>query len=378
MYNRGEIDPSQPLPAEVVEIIHGALPSNVIPQAQAAPQPQVDAFGRPVSQPASTPNPFGTPNPAPPAPFGTPNPFGQSNGANPLQQPQFGTPQTQSSAPFGQSPAPFGQSAFGTPQQQNPFNAQQNPISPFVQQQPPQAQQPSPFGGFQQQAGPFGQPQQMATPPPSSFNNFDQGQGASNPSASASAGPERLPHHGKTISYNEPQFSDPGTGINPPAPTYERKTAVLAPIVGEFVNILTQKKETIKWADPSPYCPGCPVQHPHIDTYSTRDPATGKFSSFKGYPVEYKEITEENPLDFSDVTVVAPGYRVPPSAKWPQGLWIRIQFPNGPPAYNPETETSIYNAEDEKIWEEFNRTQKFPNDELPYNPPARELCHWAF
>lgn len=173
MYNRGEIDPSQPLPAAVVEIIHGALPSTVIPQApvqptpQPQPQQQINAFARPVSQPAPTQNPFGTP--APP-PFGNPNPFNQSNGMNPLAQPQFATPQPQQS-PFQQAPNQFGQAPFGQIQQQNqnPL-ATQNPMSPFGQ-----PQRPSPFGGIQQQASQFGQPQQMATAPVS-FNNFDQGQ----------------------------------------------------------------------------------------------------------------------------------------------------------------------------------------------------------
>lgn len=134
----------------------------------------------------------------------------------------------------------------------------------------------------------------------------------------------------------------------------------------------------MKWADPSPYRPGSLVQHPHVDTYSTRDPVSKRLLSFKGFPVEYRELTEESPHDFSEVTTVAAGYRVPPSQKWPQGLWVKIRYPDGPPAYNCETETVGYNASDEKVWEEFDNTGGFADGELPDNPPAREWCHWAF
>ncbi|KAB5542511.1 hypothetical protein GE09DRAFT_1135439 [Coniochaeta sp. 2T2.1] len=349
--------------------------------SQASQAAQASAFGQP-SQPAGAPA-FGQPSQPGSAPaFGQPSlpntGFGQSSalgqkpnpwgapaggaGASPFggaaaQQPAkpnpFGQPSQpqQNASPFGQAaPAQPAASPFGQPQpaaQASPFGQQPAAqASPFGQQP---AAQSSPFGQQQQQpaqSSPFGQQPQQ----PAAANPF----GSSSTPAAASN-----PFGAKPTTAANPFGAAPPAASNPfgqPQPQQQTNGAAAtasAAAPGEEQN---------------PYPPTSSRQHAKLSTYSTRDPSTGRLVAFKGKQVGYHRQSEDKPP-------------IPVLQSF-DGSLEKIWFPDGPPAYNEDTEVEdkrVYrNPEVLSAWGAFVTTGKFPGDVMPEVPPLREFCTWDF
>ncbi len=110
------------------------------------------------------------------------------------------------------------------------------------------------------------------------------------------------------------------------------------------------------------------MQHPHVSTYSTRDPNTNRLTSWKGHPVIYKG-TE-------------PYVRHPLSATEPGVREEKVWFPNGPPPYNvdnelgPDGKLIEYSIEDENAYAIAEATGRFPGDKCPRNPPRLDWVRW--
>lgn len=138
--------------------------------------------------------------------------------------------------------------------------------------------------------------------------------------------------------------------------------------MGTFINVLTHEPFPGPWTDPSPYRPGSRVQHPHISLYSTRDPG-GRLTTWKNLDVEYR-----------DENGGKEGERTLPGVLHEGGRWERIWFPDGPPAYNPDTqkEEEEYTEEDERAYACLEKTGRYPDGVVPRNPPKREWTHWCF
>ena len=110
----------------------------------------------------------------------------------------------------------------------------------------------------------------------------------------------------------------------------------------------------------NPYPPDCPLKHPDVNEYSTRD-ANNKLLTWKGKPVTYKEGKPCFQPDGSDV-------------------WQRIWHPNGPPAYNPNTELplSMYDERTKEAYRYLREHGRFPKGFFPMLPPRREWSRWDF
>jgi nucleoporin NUP42 len=111
-------------------------------------------------------------------------------------------------------------------------------------------------------------------------------------------------------------------------------------------------------APKSPYPPNSIKQHPNVDSYITR--IGTRLTGFKNQPVQYKDGK--------------------PGVQLAGGPWIKIWFPNGPPAYYGATEAqdrSAYTDQVRRAYEESAMTGRFSGD-MPEVPPMREDCVWDF
>lgn len=75
--------------------------------------------------------------------------------------------------------------------------------------------------------------------------------------------------------------------------------------------------------------------------------------------------------------------KVVPVVHGPGGAAKKIWFPDGPPAYNPDTEALDKRSyEDEGVlrqWDAFLRNAgRFVDGVMPEVPPKREWCVWDF
>ncbi|CAJ2509679.1 Uu.00g147050.m01.CDS01 [Anthostomella pinea] len=309
------------------------------------------AFGQPSSL-GQNPNPFGSAAAsASPAPFGqqpaaaTSSPFGQP--AGPASSSPFAQPAAASSSPFGQpaasSSGPFGQPAasssgpFGQPAASNPF-AQPTPAS---NDQSMDTSAPAPGA-----SNPFGQPSSSGHQANNAFGAQPSGCGTAAPS-------------------NSNPFGQPQTQPRQP------------------------QAGAASTAKSGPYPPGSTKQHPPIENYTTQD-MNGRISSFNGRPVMWKWKVDDKyvdslpPVDPSQQQRDAKeGRRRDPPAhvpgiRKPDGSWMKVFFPNGPPAYNEDTEPDPAEYEGVKAaYATMAATGRFEGD-VPEVPPMREDCMWTF
>ncbi|KAK4442619.1 hypothetical protein QBC34DRAFT_418465 [Podospora aff. communis PSN243] len=395
------------------------------------------AFGQP-SQPAAT-SPFGQPaaasafgKPATTSAFGQPattSAFGQPATTSAFGQPSilgsttaFGQPPQPSSA-FGQTstlgakPNPFGAPAFGQPaqpsggsafgqpatlgQKSNPFGAPAGP-SPFAASAAPPAN--NPFGQLAQStASPFGQPATTTAPATSAFGqptpaaNSPFGAPAASspgafgaPAAPATSAPASSPFGAPAASaspFAAASAPAPTPTANPfgqpaPAPTaaalatnpFGAPPTTQPPAPSSFGGGFGVGAPAAPVAKPTgavgqgPYAPDATRQHPDISTYSSKGP-DGYLRMFKGRPVAYQPLGKD-------------GSKVVPVIRNPDNSVARIWFPDGPPAYTPDTEAadpSAYNdATAQQQWKAFMETGMFAGGLMPEVPPKREFCAWNF
>jgi nucleoporin NUP42 len=90
---------------------------------------------------------------------------------------------------------------------------------------------------------------------------------------------------------------------------------------------------------------------------------------FKGRPVAYQPLGKDE------------GKEVPVIQN-PDNSLAKIWFPDGAPAYTPDTEAadpSVYNdATVQHQWKAFMDTGTFAGGLMPEVPPKREFCAWNF
>ncbi|KEZ38897.1 hypothetical protein SAPIO_CDS10212 [Scedosporium apiospermum] len=328
------------------------------------------AFGQP-AQPASGGSAFGQPSQmgAGTSAFGQPSAMGQK--PSPFGAPSGGTAFSAfaggaaAATPFGQpgqKPSPFGQSSqpattspFGKPAQTattSPFG-QPAAASPFGQ--PAQPAAASPFGQPSQPAtsSPFGAPAQTATASP-----FGQPVAASPFGAAAQSQTGAVNPFAKT---QDTTMDTQPTGVfgaaQPAATTNVFGQPSQAGVTPSPFGVPTPTAAAAAPSEPqNPYPPGAQIQHPPPSAYSTS--SMGRLTTWKGQPVTYR----------GDV----PGYVNPATRRW-----VKIWFPNGPPAYNPETEpqdqAAIASAK--TLWDAFGKTGRF-DGLLPEVAPLRIQCRW--
>ncbi|KAI0008269.1 hypothetical protein F4779DRAFT_459069 [Xylariaceae sp. FL0662B] len=340
------------------------------------------------------------------------SPFSAAVQANPFGggTPSFGQPSAlgQKSNPFASTqPSTFGRpAALG--QKPNPFGTTSSVPSPFAQaatSTPSTFGQPSSLG---QRSNPFGAPAASATaspnpfaqsgaPKPSPFsqpatvNPFAQASGATKPSADLSMdtsapAPAQPPGNvfGKPSNAPSPFAASPGGVFAAQKPTGFGTAAGPGPI-NPFAQPQAQPQPQLqppalgtaatKGGTGSPYPSTSTKHHPVPSTYISKT-MHGQVSAFKGQPVMYKwkvgdKYQDERPPDAKEPPV--------PGVRNPDGSWRKIFFPDGPPAYNPDTEpeSSVYDEGIRKVYEAMTARGTFDGD-MPDVPPMREECVWDF
>ncbi|KAI0179617.1 hypothetical protein GGR52DRAFT_206525 [Hypoxylon sp. FL1284] len=323
------------------------------------PPPSSTAFGQPSA--------LGPPKPAfgQPSHMGAaPSPFGQQSSMG-AAGPAFG----QTSA-LGQKPNPFSSAApsaptptaFGQPsalgQRPNPFSAAASSgPSPFSQATPSAPSAPS----VPSAPNPFGKP--------AAANPFAQGASASadQPMAtSAPAAPAPVNPFGKPASN---PFAAQTNG------TFGGQIA--CGVSAAANNPFAQPQAAAPTAKNNPYAPDSSKQHPPPESYIIKT-MNGRVTQFNGQPVFYKWKVEDKyqdtlPPDYTNTEPPAPGIRKT------DGTWCKIFFPDGPPAYNKDTEPdrAQYTADIKAVYETMTAIGKFPGP-MPEVPPLREDCVWNF
>ncbi|KAG5980895.1 hypothetical protein E4U55_003536 [Claviceps digitariae] len=340
-------------------------------------RPQMTStFGQP-SALGARPNPFGTPvfgQPAQPAaPMGG-SAFGQLGAAKPNPFASAGAAASNTTSPFAAlansnatapaanpfanaNPAPsniaanpFASNAFNQNnnniQQPNPFGQQttQNP-SPFAQISSNQPSRPNPFATMNN-------PQQQ------------QQQQSSNPFAQNAPNGTNGSAFGSNNAQSQNPFGQPAPQQqNNPFGSLAQKTQQQAPAAsfptGAAAAAAPSTATTQSAGQANPYAPGSSRKHPSVESYTTRN-ADGTLATFKGKPVIYRD----GDPGFRDV----------------DGLWTRIWFPDGPPAYDKDTELSDdeYDEETRQQWLAFQQTGEFPGGKIPMLPPPRDCLSWDF
>ncbi|KAI9845414.1 MAG: hypothetical protein M1837_004892 [Sclerophora amabilis] len=322
------------------------------------PQQQTSGVFARSSQPASGFGQTSSPAPTSFSAFGKPSFSSDTNG--------FGQPNQPTSNPFGVSsqPAsnPFGrpsQPAFGQPSQ--PGSAFQAPSQPtFGQPAMPSSSFGAPsFPGFGQPPGPstsnsFGRPAQpnsnQITDRPSEPSSMEWEAEAENnaPSGFTSQPPNnpfgKVAQSTSNVFENGPQGSAQFQGaVGGVGGKDETGNPVPFPV--QIAN---------------PYHPESKFVHPDLRTYSVRD-ASNKLLTWHSKPVHY--IDNEPCFKRDD-----------------DGTWEKIQFPDGPPAYNPDTEFPEleYDEETKEAYLFLREHGYFKDDWMPNLPPRREWCTWDF
>ncbi|KAI1271865.1 hypothetical protein F5Y07DRAFT_403952 [Xylaria sp. FL0933] len=366
-------------------------------------------------------NPFGTGGggagggAAAPA-FGQPSTLGRP--ANPFgaaSTPQFGQPsQMGATAPTGPAAPAFGQPsqmgasapAFGKPsamgQNLSPFAAAASAgPSPFSQAGQPAPTQSSPFAAAAASStnptNAFGQPSgassgtspfaQVAGPTASTTSPFGQ-PAASNPFAQAAApkevsmdtsasAPAPSNPFGQPSSTNTSSTAQPNNPFGQPssAPSTVTSNPFSQAQAAPQTHPSQAPASTAK--KPGPYPPGSTKQHPPVESYITKG-MNGQITAFKNQPVVYKwkvhDRYQDQPPENPSMDQQVPGYRKP------DGTWCKILFPDGPPAYNKDTEPdpSQYDANVKAVYERLAATGRFEGGIMPEVPPMREDCIWTF
>ncbi|KAK0611328.1 hypothetical protein B0T14DRAFT_325806 [Immersiella caudata] len=298
-------------------------PAGPSPFAASAAQPAANPFGQPAQ---STPSPFG--RPATTAAPATTNAFGQPP---PAASSPFGAPAASTPAGFGTSAAP----ATSVPAS-SPFGANTPSVSPFGAL-PDSAPTPP--------ANPFGQPATAASAPAPAANPFGQpALAASNPFGAPTAA---QPAAKSAFSGSGGGAFGGGFGATTPAAPATKPPG--APGQG-------------------PYAPDATRQHPDISAYSSKGP-DNQLRMFKGRPVTYQTLGKD-------------GKKLVPVIRNPDNSVAKIWFPDGPPAYTPDTEAADPSAYNDPMvqqrWKTFMETGMFEGGLMPEVPPKREFCAWDF
>jgi nucleoporin NUP42 len=288
------------------------------------------AFGKP-SQLGGATSTFGQPSQIGAAPTG----FGQQSGGSTFGQPsQLGGPAFGQPAQLGGGP-PFGAgSTFGLPSQAG--------RSSGAFGLPSQIGAPAGFG----QQTPLSQ---VANP----FSN-QSGQMNSNPFAGVPTGPSagvfgRLAQI-QTNSFTPPHQPQVSPGTNPAS----------AGVDGTWQKDETGNPVPFPIQVANPYPEGTKFVHPDLRTYSTRDPSN-RLLTWKSKPVMYVgnkpcfERSQDKKME-------------------------RISYPDGPPAYNKDTELpeSMYDEKTKAAYLFMRDKGYFKDDWIPNLPPRREWCKWDF
>ncbi|KAI1763241.1 hypothetical protein GGR53DRAFT_373859 [Hypoxylon sp. FL1150] len=342
------------------------------------------AFGQPSSL-GQKPNPFGSASSTPafgqPSAMGAPKPaFGQPSQMG-AAAPAFGQPST-----LGQKPNPFGSAGASGP---SGFGQAAAP-STFGQ---PSAlgQRPNPFGAAASGPSPFSQAATAAAAPPSAPNPFGQ-PSAPNPFAKAASAPaadQSMDTSAPAPSAANNPFGKPsgspfgaqssnGFGAQPQPPS-----GFGAAAINPFARTNTQTQAQAQAQAPAapasknnnPYAPDSTKQHPPPESYIVKT-INGQMTAFNGQPVQYRwkvkdKYEERPPPDNKE--------RPMPGTRNADGSWRKIFFPDGPPAYNKDTEpdAALYNADVKAAYAAMTSTGRFVGD-MPEIPPMREDCVWNF
>lgn len=103
----------------------------------------------------------------------------------------------------------------------------------------------------------------------------------------------------------------------------------------------------------------------------------GRIVAFKGQPVVYKwrvnDRYQDQPPENPTPDQQTPGIRKP------DGSWLKILFPDGPPPYNKDTEPdpAQYNTTVKAAYNKMAASGRFEGG-MPEVPPMREDCIWTF
>ncbi|KAI2465356.1 hypothetical protein F4781DRAFT_435486 [Annulohypoxylon bovei var. microspora] len=339
------------------------------------------SFGQPSTM-GQKPNPFGA---APAAStFGQPSAMGASKPAFGQSSqmggaaPAFGQPSALGQKPnpfastpsgpsgFGQAPQAT-QSAFGQPsslgQKPNPFLAAASSTAPNPFSQPATTSAVSPFSQ-PAAANPFAQ---VTSPPPNdqSMDTSAPLPAASNPFAKPSA-----PSFG--VPANNPFAAQKPTGFgaaasNPFAQAQAQSQGQTQPQI---------QPQSAPVGGANPYGPNSTKQHPAPESYISKG-MNGRLMTFNGQQVVYKWKVDDKYEDAMPRDT--PAEPPVPGVRNSDGSWRKIFFPQGPPAYNQDTEPdpSSYNATIKATYENTKATGRFDGD-MPEVPPMREDCVWTF
>ena len=379
--------------------------------AASTPSANQNPFAAAAAAPANRPNPFASPSAGAAAPaFGQPSAMGQkpnpfaSAGAPAFGQPSqlgaagpaFGKPSQLGAAgpAFGQ-PSQMGASgsAFGQPsalgQKPNPFAAAASTTSGFGQvaaQNPSNA--PNPFAQpstLGQKPNPFAAPSAPAAAP---ANPFGQPSQPSNVFAQAktvpldTSKPNPFAQAAQTGGPS-PFGSAPKNAFGQPAPSgnpfVQQQQPQQQPAAAAAAAAQSSGQEK------NPYPPNSTKQHPALSSYSSRG-ADGRLATWHGQPVVYKwkvggDKYEDRPPASDGGRAAAAAAKPVPGVRNADGSWRRIFFPDGPPAYNADTEpedpASQYTDAVRAAYARMAAAGRFEGD-MPEVPPMREDCAWAF
>ncbi|KAI1170592.1 hypothetical protein F4777DRAFT_568567 [Nemania sp. FL0916] len=346
------------------------------------------AFGQPSQMGASAPA-FGQPSQmgaAAPA-------FGQPSTLGPKPSP-FSAPASSGASPF----ARVGQPAFGQPSQMgqsaNPFGAPTAPAAapaanPFSQTNSA-ASGASPFSqlggqGASSNTSPFGQPAAAAQNPFSQASESkDLSMDTSGPAPNNPFGQPSAANNNNNNNNNSP-FSAPTNPLSQsvaPNPFSTVTNNASQPRAHPLSNVLSQNQtsSTQPGANnggnkPGPYPPGSTKQHPPPESYISKS-MNGQLTNFKGQPVVYRFKVNDK---YQDQPPPAPGVVEKPAPGFlnRDGSWTKILFPDGPPAYNRDTEPDAREYDDNvrAIYAKMAARGRFEGD-VPEVPPMREDCVW--
>lgn len=293
---------------------------------------------------------FGQPSRLGPSTFGQPTALGQK--PNP-----FGVNQGSTRS---QGPAPF--SSFTNVS--NPFGGHSQPVasSPFVQQS--QSAQSNPFSQTAQATGPnlFSQ-----TTGPNPFSQTSTSPNANTFGRPGQAGPFGTLLPTTDFGRNEPPlkpFSSNPFGQPTAVPTanpFSQPSRVQGIQTANASAPIMKLPESVAngISVKGPYAPGATLEHPPLQSYSSKDPGQ-KLTVFKGKHVVYRD-GEAGTQNRGE-------------------LWEKIWFPNGPPVYYKATEMDddVYTEDVKAAYLHMRETGEFQGGVMPLLPPKREWCLWDF
>ncbi|KAI1812504.1 hypothetical protein GGS20DRAFT_557722 [Poronia punctata] len=350
------------------------------------------AFGQPSQLGASGPA-FGQPSQmgaSAPA-FGQPSTMGAAG-------PAFGQPST-----MGQRPNPFAAAAAGTSSAFGQPSTLGKPGNPFAAASSAGAAAPNPFGQQQPStmgASPFAQVGQAANSNASPFAQAAQANPNPNPFGGGGQAPSNDQSMDTSMSpavsanpfaatnsafANQPAqtngaFGAPAPAPNPFAATSQAQSQPAAN--NPFARAQPQAQAQTQAQPPGaggkqgPYAPTSTKQHPPAESYITKS-MNGRLAAFQNQQIIYKWRIGDKYMD-QIPPETTPDHQAP-GIRNPDGSWRKVLFPDGPPAYNRDTEPSPEEYTDavKAAYADMAAKGCFDGD-MPEVPPMREDCIWTF